>query len=62
VGGQAGAGAARGNIGDGPGGPVTSVPMNGSYISVTNGELRGIPTAQPVLQLAFNVEAAGLLP
>jgi hypothetical protein len=36
--------------------------MNGSYISVTNGELRGIPTAQPVLQLAFNVEAAGLLP
>ena len=34
--------------------------MNGSYISATTGELRGIPAAEPVLRLTFDVEAGGL--
>ena len=43
-----------------PGSPVISVPMNGSYISATTGELHGIPAAEPILQLTFDVEAGGL--
>ncbi len=43
-----------------PGRPVRSVTVNDrSYISVTNGELRGIPAAEPVLRLTFNIEADG---
>jgi hypothetical protein len=34
--------------------------MNGSYISATTGELRGIPAVEPVLRLNFDVEAGGL--
>jgi len=34
--------------------------MNGSYISATTGELHGMPAAEPILQLTFNVEAGGL--
>ncbi len=34
--------------------------MSSSYISATNGELRGIPAAEPILQLTFDVEAGGL--
>jgi hypothetical protein len=34
--------------------------MSGSYISATTGELRGIPAAEPLLQLTFNIEAGGL--
>ena len=44
-----------------PGGPVGSVLVNdGSYISATTGELRGIPAAEPILRLTFDVEAGGL--
>lgn len=34
--------------------------MGGSYISATTGELRGIPAAEPVLRLTFDLEAGGL--
>lgn len=34
--------------------------MNGSYISATTGELHGIPAAEPILRLTFDVEAGGL--
>ena len=34
--------------------------MNGSYISATTGELRGIPAVEPILRLTFDVEAGGL--
>ena len=34
--------------------------MNGSYISATTGELRGIAAAEPILRLTFDVEAGGL--
>lgn len=38
-----------------------SVTVNDrSYISVTNGELRGIPAVEPILRLNFNIEAGGL--
>jgi hypothetical protein len=37
------------------------VPANdGSYISATTGELRGVPAAEPILSLTFDVEAGGL--
>jgi hypothetical protein len=34
--------------------------VTGSYVSVTAAELRGIPAAEPILQLTFDVEAGGL--
>jgi len=34
--------------------------MNDSYISATTGEMHGIPAAEPILQLTFDVEAGGL--
>jgi hypothetical protein len=34
--------------------------MNGSYISAVTGELTGIPAAEPLLRLTFDVEAGGL--
>jgi hypothetical protein len=34
--------------------------MADSYISATNGRVRGIPAAEPTLQIVFDVEAAGL--
>lgn len=34
--------------------------MNASYISATTGHLRGIPAAEPLLQLTIEVEAGGL--
>lgn len=34
--------------------------MNGSYISATTGELHGIPAAEPILQVTFDVGAGGL--
>lgn len=34
--------------------------MNSSYISVTNGEVHGIPAVEPILQLTFEIEAGGL--
>jgi hypothetical protein len=34
--------------------------MSGSYISATTGEIRGIPAAEPVLQVTFDLEAGGL--
>jgi hypothetical protein len=34
--------------------------ISNSYISATTGELRGIPAAEPVLQLTFDLEAGGL--
>jgi hypothetical protein len=44
-----------------PGWPIRSVTVNdSSYISATTGELRGIPAAEPVLRLTFNIEAGGL--
>jgi hypothetical protein len=33
--------------------------MSGSYISATTGEVRGIPAAEPVLQVTFDLEAGG---
>ena len=41
-------------------GRAVSSVMNGSYISATTGELHGIPAAEPILQLTFDVEAGGL--
>src|SRR5262249_29975199 len=39
---------------------VRSMFVNdGSYISAATGELRGIPGAEPVLRLTFNIEASG---
>jgi hypothetical protein len=34
--------------------------MNGSYISATTSDLHGIPAAEPILRLTFDVEAGGL--
>jgi len=34
--------------------------VNGSYISATTGELHGIPAAEPILRLTFDIEAGGL--
>lgn len=31
-----------------------------SYISAATGELRGIPAAEPILRLIFDIEAGGL--
>lgn len=33
---------------------------DGSYISVTTGELHGIPAVEPILRLTFDIEAGGL--
>jgi hypothetical protein len=40
--------------------PDSVCPMGGSYISATTGEIRGIPAAEPVLQVTFDLEAGGL--
>jgi hypothetical protein len=34
--------------------------MGNSYISATTGEIRGIPGAEPVLQVTFDIETGGL--
>src|SRR5258708_20161913 len=39
---------------------VQSLSVSDSYISATVGQIRGLPAAEPMLQISFNIEAGGL--